>query len=173
MMDGGGCCGEWIMPKECVLISTARRQNTPPARRSTRGPRARPSGSSGSRPLPPLSAYHNTTRNPFRRCARCGSSRCATSHTVSANGARVPLSEQARAPLQLQPATGRGLGPQRRGSLHGHPRASRGVIDIGEEEEFHKSIRWQELLKWHRVYLNSDRPSRGRLRVRVPSRIIY
>ena len=116
------------MPKECVLISTARRRNTPPARRSARGPRARPSASSGSRPLPPLSAYHNTTRNPFRRCARCGSSRCATSHTVGAYGAHVPLSEQARAPLQLQPATGRGLGPQRRGSLHGHPRAIRVIL---------------------------------------------
>ena len=119
------------MPKECVLISTARRRNTPPARRSARGPRARPSASSGSRPLPPLSAYHNTTRNPFRRCARCGSPRCATSHTVGAYGAHVPLSEQARAPLQLQPATGRGLGPQRRGSLHGHPRAIR-VVEVAK-----------------------------------------
>ena len=127
-MDGGECCGEWIMPKECVLVSTARRRNTTPARRSARGPRARPSASSGSRPLPPLSAYRTTPRNPFWRCGRCGSSRCATSYTMGANGARVPLSEQARAPLQLQPATGRGLGPQRRGSLHGHPRAIR-VID--------------------------------------------
>ena len=126
IMDGDSC-GEWIMPKECVLVSTARRRNTTPARRSARGPRARPSASSGSRPLPPLSAYRTTPRNPFWRCGRCGSSRCATSYTVGANGARVPLSEQARAPLQLQPTTGRGLGPQRRGSLHGHPRAIRVV----------------------------------------------
>ena len=153
------------MPKECVLISTARRRNTPPARRPARGPRARPSASSGSRPLPPLSAYHNTTRNPFRRCARCGSSRCATSHTVGAYGAHVPLSEQARAPLQLQPATGRGLGPQRRGSLHGHPRDIRVFRPQAPNREDHRRSRAVvvRLFRWHAAGLWLPQPkSRGR-----------
>ena len=57
--------------------------------------------------------------------ARLATSRCATRYTVGAIARAVQLSEQTHAPLQLPPATGCGLEPQRRGSLHGHPRAIR------------------------------------------------
>ena len=59
--------------------------------------------------------------------ARLATSRCATRYTVGAIARAVQLSERIHAPLQLPPATGRGLEPQRRGSLHGHPRA-RGLL---------------------------------------------
>ena len=57
--------------------------------------------------------------------ARLATSRCATRCTAGGNGGNVQPSEQANAPLQHQTATGRGLQPQRRGSLHGHPMAIR------------------------------------------------
>ena len=57
--------------------------------------------------------------------ARLATSRCATRCTAGGNGGNVQPSEQANAPLQHQTATRRGLQPQRRGSLHGHPMAIR------------------------------------------------